>query len=113
MSRIQLMALSHRKLSAWYHLLGQQLGAGLPLADALRSSRGAGIPSATLNAMAAAIHGGGTSNDALNASGNRLPSVDRVSLAAAAQAVRMPQTLKALSARHDRLTAAKIRAKLA
>ena len=63
--------------------------------------------------MAAAIHAGGNSNDALNASGNRLPSVDRVSLAAAALAGRMPQTLQALSARHDRLAAAKMRAMLA
>lgn len=107
------MGLSHRKLSAWYYQLGQQLDAGLPLPDALRASRGAGIPSKTLNAMAAANRAGGNTNDALNASENYLPAVDRVSLAAAASAGRMPQTLRALSVRHAQLAAAKLRAILA
>ncbi|HTO02345.1 MAG TPA: type II secretion system F family protein [Opitutus sp.] len=108
-----MMHLSHGKLSAWYHQLGQQLGAGLPLPDALRASRGAGIPSETLNAMAAAISAGGNTNDALNASAGRLPPADRVSLAASALAGRMPQTLQALSVRHAQLAAAKMKTVLA
>jgi hypothetical protein len=36
------MPLSHKKLSAWYHLLAQQLDAGLPFPAALRASTGSG-----------------------------------------------------------------------
>ena len=103
------MSLSHRKLSAWYHQLARQLEAGLPLAAALRSSRGTGLPAARLEAMAQKIEAGGSVDAALEAAEGWLPLPDRLVLAAAAEAGRMPLTLNSLSARHARLGAAQLR----
>lgn len=107
------MSLGHRKLSAWYHQLAQQLEAGLPFADALRSSRGTGAPSPGVEAMAATIEAGGSIDDALTRANAWLPSADRLFLSAAATAGRMPRTLHVLSARHARLGAAQLRIVLA
>jgi len=103
------MFFRHRRLSAWYHQLAQQLEAGLPLADALRASRGTGAPSAGLDLMIAKIVAGGTVDDALRSAGSWLPFADQLALSAAAEAGRMPRTLHNLSTRHAQIGAAKLR----
>ncbi|WP_414662998.1 type II secretion system F family protein [Horticoccus sp. 23ND18S-11] len=107
------MPLGHRKLSAWYRQLAQQLEAGLPLADAIRASRGTGAPAAGLEQMATTIERGGSTDDALRAAGAWLPLADVLALSAAAGAGRMPRTLDNLSARHAEIGAAKLRLALA
>lgn len=103
------MPLSHRKLSLWYGQLAQQLEAGLPFADALRSTRGTGAPSEGLDTMALLIESGGSIDDALSAAGGWLPFADRLFLSAAAETGRMPRVLRNLSARYTRLGAAGFR----
>ncbi|MEO6569748.1 MAG: type II secretion system F family protein [Opitutaceae bacterium] len=103
------MPLSHRKLAAWYVQLAQQLEAGLPLAEALQSSRGTGAPSAGLEAMAAQITRGGSVDDALRAGHPWLPIADKLALSASAEAGRLPLTLRNLSTRHEQIGAAKRR----
>jgi general secretion pathway protein F/type IV pilus assembly protein PilC len=107
------MSLGHRKLAAWYHQLAQQLEAGLPLADALRLSRGTGAPSTGVDAMAETIETGGSIDDALTRASAWLPFADRLFLSAAAAAGRMPRILHVLSARHAQLGSAKLRTLLA
>jgi type II secretory pathway component PulF len=107
------MFLGHRKLATWYQQLAQQLEAGLPLATALRTSRGTGVPTRTLEAMAATIETGGSVGDALRAAGAWLPYADLLALTAAAEAGRMPRTLHTLSARHTQIGSAKLRIALA
>ena len=107
------MSLSHRKLSAWYRQLAQQLEAGLPLAAALRSSRGTGAPAAGLDAMAQRIETGGTVEQALRTAKGWLPFADILALSAAAGSGRMPRTLHNLSARHEQIGTAKLRIVLA
>jgi type II secretory pathway component PulF len=107
------MVLGHRKLSAWYQQLAQNLEAGLPLAVALRSSRGTGAPDRAMDVMAARIEAGGSVPDALGCAGSWLPYADLLALTAAAEAGRMPRTLHSLSARHAQIGAAKLRMALA
>jgi general secretion pathway protein F/type IV pilus assembly protein PilC len=107
------MLLGHRKLSAWYHQLAQNLEAGMPLAAALRAAQGTGAPASTLENMAACIETGGSAADALRAAGSWLPLADLLALTAAAEAGRMPRTLHALSARHALIGTAKLRVVLA
>jgi type II secretory pathway component PulF len=105
--------LSHRRLSAWYVQLAQQLEAGLTLVQALRVGGGLGAPAAMADAMAATVESGGSTHDALRAAERWLPFSDRVALSASAEAGRLPQTLRALAARHAQLGAAKLRVVLA
>lgn len=104
---------SHRRLAAWYIQLAQQLEAGLTLAESLRAAQGMGMPPATLSAMAATIDHGGSARDALATGAAHLPEPDRLALSASADAGRMPQTLRALAARHEQLGAAKMKILLA
>lgn len=101
------MPLGHHKLSAWYHQLAQQLEAGLPFADALRSSLGTGAPKAALESMAGAIEAGGSIDDVLRSANHWLPLPDILALTASAHAGRMPRTLHNLSKRHADIGAAK------
>jgi general secretion pathway protein F/type IV pilus assembly protein PilC len=107
------MSLGHRKLSTWYQQLAQNLEAGLRLTDALRLSRGVGVPAAGLEAMAGKIEAGGTVDDALREGGTWLPYADLLALSAAAEAGRMPRILRSLSVRHAHIGAAKMRIVLA
>jgi general secretion pathway protein F/type IV pilus assembly protein PilC len=107
------MLLRHRKLSAWYQQLAQNLEAGLPLAAAVRSSQGTGAPAAALETMAATIEHGGTADDALRGARSWLPEADVLALSAANDAGRMPRTLHNLSGRHEQIGAAKLRMMLA
>ena len=107
------MSLGHRALSAWYRQLAQQLEAELPLAAALRSSRGTGAPAAGLDAMAQTVESGGSVDDAFRTATTWLPFPDILALSAAADAGRMPRTLRALSTRHEQIGGAKLRVVLA
>ena len=107
------MALSHRKLSAWYAQLAQQLESGLPFTQALRLARGTGMPSAGLEGMATTIESGGSVDAALRAGTAWLPPADVLALSAAAEAGRMPRTLRNLSVRHGEIGAAQLRLMLA
>jgi general secretion pathway protein F/type IV pilus assembly protein PilC len=107
------MALSHRKLSAWYRLLAQQLAAGVGFPGAIRSARGAGLPAATGEAMAMHLEQGGSIASALDLAGRWLPAADRGVISAAAAAGRVPGLLEHLSIRHAALGAAKLRLMLA
>lgn len=107
------MSLGHRALSAWYRQLAQQLEAGLPFAAALRCSRGTGAPAAGLDTMAQTIESGGSVDDAFRTATTWLPFPDILALSAAADAGRMPHTLRALSTRHEQIGGAKLRVVLA
>src|SRR5438876_559240 len=107
------MPLSHRQLSAWYLQLAQQLEAGLSLAQALQATRASGPPRATLDAMVAKIETGGGVDDALRVAEKWLPLADTLALSAAAEAGRMPRTLRSLAARHSEIGSAKLRITLA
>ena len=106
------MSLGHRKLSRWYHNLGQQLEHGVPLVEALRLSKGLGPPAQPLEWMASQIEAGGSVADALKA-GPWLPDADRLAMSAAASAGRMPLILHTLSERHAQLGKAKLKLALA
>jgi general secretion pathway protein F/type IV pilus assembly protein PilC len=107
------MSLSHRRLSSWYQQLAQQLEAGLPLIDAVRSTRGTGLPDAGIEAVAGTMENGGATTAAWNAAERWLPLADRLVLSAAAESGRMPSVLTSLAQRHQQLGAAKFRAALA
>ena len=107
------MPLSHKKLSAWYHPLAQQLEAGLPFAAALRASTGTGAPAAGITAMAITVETGGSIDDALRVAGPWLPAADRLFLSAAAETGRLPRVLRNLSERHAQFSAVKLRVALA
>lgn len=107
------MSLGHRQFSSWYFQLAQQLEAGLPLAQALRSSHGTGAPAAGLESMAAVVERGGSVDAALHAAASWLPSGDRLALSAAATAGKLPLTLHSLAARHAQIGSAKQRVAVA
>jgi type II secretory pathway component PulF len=107
------MPLSHKKLSAWHHLLAQQLEAGLTLPTALRATAGTGAPAATLDAMAKTIEHGGSIDDALRLTRDWLPVSDALFLSAAAPSGRLPRVLRNLSERHAQFSAVKTRLLLA
>jgi type II secretory pathway component PulF len=107
------MPLSHKKLSAWYHLLAQQLDAGLPFSTALRASVGGGAPAAALVRMADTAERGGSIDDALRETGAWLPHADKLFLSAGAETGRLPRVLRNLSARHAQFGAVKTRLLLA
>jgi type II secretory pathway component PulF len=103
------VSLSHRKLAAWYPQLAQQLEAGLAFTDALRSSRGTGMPEIALEAMAQAVETGNTVQAALDAGAAWLPEADRLMLAAAAEAGRFTHVLQNLATRHSQVYAAQLK----
>ena len=107
------MSLSHRRLSSWYHQLAQQLEAGLPFIDAVKSARGTGLPDAGGEAVTRTIEAGGTMAAGWKAAERWLPRSDRLVLSAAAESGRMPAALTRLAHRHQQLGAAKLRAALA
>ncbi len=103
------MSLSHRKLSAWYLQLAQQLEAGLSLVRALQATRASGPPGAVIDAMVVTIEAGGRVEDALRVAEKNLPRPDALALAAAAEAGHMPRSLRTLAARHAEIAAAQVR----
>ncbi len=107
------MFLRHRVLAAWYTQLAQQLEAGLTFHDALQAATGHRRLNEVTARMAARIQAGGSADDALRVAEDLVPQADLLSLSAAAEAGRMPQVLRSLSARHERLAAAQFRIVLA
>lgn len=105
--------LGHKKLARWYLILAQHLEAGVPLANALRFSSGAGVPAREIEAVAALIEQGGSINDALRAFERWMPVADRRFFSAAAEAGRLPRVLRNLSARHAQSSSVKLRLLLA
>ena len=106
------MPLSHRRLANWYVQLAQQLDAGIPLAESFRMTRGT-ASGAVVDTMAATIEHGGSTDDALRAGAKLFPLQDQLALSAAADAGRMPHTLRALATRHSQVAAAQVRIVLA
>lgn len=107
------MPLRHRPLASWYIQLAQQLEAGMPLAGALRAARSNPRIGRLAETMAAQIDRGGNVDEALRAAGTALPMADQLVLSAAAESGRMPQSLRHLAGRHEKLGAAKLRIVLA
>lgn len=107
------MSLSHRRLSIWYQQLAQQLEAGVPLAEALRTVRVGGVPPLATERMAQQIEAGGSAADALRAGGAWLPAADVIFLSASAEVGRLPRTLQNLAARHEHLRTVTLRVILA
>lgn len=107
------MSLSHKNLSAWYHLLAQQLDAGLTFPLALRATLGGGAPASGILQMAEAIDRGSSIDDALRIAGAWLPEPDRLFLSAGAQTGRLPRVLHNLSVRHAQFSSVKTRLLLA
>lgn len=105
------MALSHKKISAWYLQLAQQLEAGLPLIAAIRGN--AGILKADREAMARELEAGASFPDTVHRAGPWLPKGDRLFLATAFTAGRLPHTLRNLSSRHSQLAEASRRVVMA
>lgn len=103
------MSPSHEHLSRWYHQLAQQLEAGRPLAEALRTSHGNGRINAVAGAMADAIEQGGSVDEALGIARGALPEADTLFLSAAAETGRLPRILQTLSARHEQFRTLKLR----
>lgn len=90
--------MSPTKLSAWYQQLSQQSGAGLGVAEALRSS--GGPPAGDLRAMAGELEGGRALDAVLRDAPRWLPKADRFLLSAAAQSGRWPEVTAQLSTHH-------------
>jgi general secretion pathway protein F/type IV pilus assembly protein PilC len=107
------MPLSHRKLAAWYGQLAQTLEAGVPLPAAVRMARGLGPTGVAVETMAQSIERTGSFDDALRSAGKWLPSSDQLFLSAAAEAGRLPPTLRKLAARHAQMGASQLRLALA
>ena len=107
------MALSHKKLSAWYHVFAQNLEAGLSFGDALRGAAGNGVSPDDVSNMAATVESGGSVDDALQRAGAKIPTSDRLFISAGSATGRLPRILRTLSERHARLGAVKTRLFLA
>lgn len=101
------MSLSHKKLASWYLQLAQSLESGLPLAAALDTCEGA--PATGRRLMANQIEAGASVDEMLKQAPGWLPKKDRYFWSAAARSGRLPQTLRTLSDRHERLGAAKMK----
>lgn len=98
---------SHKQLSGWYTRLGQNIEAGIVLADALRLTDGP--PAKSREAMARQIEAGMPFEDVLRQAPKWLPQADRLFLVAAMQTGRLPQTFKDLAERHARIGATQIK----
>jgi len=95
---LAVLPLSHAKLSAFYLQLGQQLGAGLTLAQSLAARSPA--PPKDCQRLVNLITAGEPVAAVFAAAGDWLPQEDRPLLIAAADTGRLPLILHTLSARH-------------
>ncbi len=102
------MPLASDKLAIVYHNLAQLLGAGVTLAQALRSPSPA--PGADCYRLAALIEAGASMPEVIGAAGDWLPRSDRPFILAAAGSGRLPLVLENLSKRHEQLGATRRRA---
>jgi type II secretory pathway component PulF len=98
---------SHQQLAHWYNRLGQQMEAGVTLAEALRFCDG--VPAAGREAMAQQIESGEAIEKVLKDAPRWLPQPDRLFLVAAMRTGHLPQTLKNLAERHNRFGATQLK----
>jgi general secretion pathway protein F/type IV pilus assembly protein PilC len=99
--------LSSSKLAIVYHNLAQLLGAGVTLAEALRSPSPA--PVADCFRLAGLIESGASLAEVIAAAGAWLPQSDRPFLLAAGNSGRLPLVLENLAARHEQIGATRRR----
>jgi len=92
------MAVSHKKLSAWYLQLAQNLDAGLPLPSALATA--SGPPKEDLSAMSARLDAGESVEGLLKNGPAWLPKMDCMLMTAAAASGKLPDACRKLSATH-------------
>jgi general secretion pathway protein F/type IV pilus assembly protein PilC len=95
------LPLSHAKLASFYLQIGQQLGAGLTLAQALGDRSAA--PADDCAQLVRRIEAGEPVGAIFNAAGDWLPADDRPFLIAAAETGRLPRILQNLATRHEEL----------
>jgi len=98
---------SHKQLANWYAQLGQHLEAGVLLADALRLCEGP--PAKDRERIANRIQKGDTVEEVLREAPKWIPRADRFFLAAAMETGNLPDTLRNLSDRHDRIGATQLK----
>jgi len=101
------MPLPHQKLASWYLQLAQSMESGVPLPGALKACRGAPLPGRI--AMAQSLESGVSVDDVLRGAPAWFPKKDTYFWSAAAHTGRLPQTLRALADRHERMGAAKLK----
>lgn len=101
---------SHKVLSNWYLQLAEHLEAGTRLAEAC--SVCAGPPAKDRLRLAAGIEVGTPIGDVMASAPAWLPHADRVFICSAMETGRLPQTLKNLSDRHDRIGATQFKVTL-
>lgn len=101
------MPLPAEKLAIVYHNLAQLLGAGVTLAQALRSPSPA--PGADCYRLAELIESGASIAEVIGAAGDWLPQSDRPFILAAAGSGRLPLVLQNLAARHEQIGATRRR----
>jgi general secretion pathway protein F/type IV pilus assembly protein PilC len=94
---------SHKTLSNWYLQLAEHLEVGTPLAEALIACEG--TPSKDRLRLARLIELGSSIEDVMAVAPAWLPKSDRVFICTAMQTGRLPQTLRNLSERHERVGA--------
>jgi len=98
---------SHKVLSNWYLQLAEHLDSGCRLAEALRVC--AGPPSKDRLRLASKIEDGLPVTEVMQSAPSWLPKADRVFICAAMETGRLPQTLKNLSDKHERIGATQLK----
>jgi type IV pilus assembly protein PilC len=101
---------SHKVLSNWYRQLAEHLDSGTRLAEAFSAC--AGPPRQDRLRMAALIEAGTAIEAVMAAAPAWLPKADRVFISTAMQTGRLPQTLRNLSDRHERIGATQLKVML-
>jgi general secretion pathway protein F/type IV pilus assembly protein PilC len=98
---------SHKVLSNWYLQLAEHLESGTRLAEAVTVC--AGPPSKDRFRLGALIENGTPIDEVMDAAPAWLPKTDRVFICTAMETGRLPQTLRNLSDRHDRIGATQLK----
>ncbi|MEM7790189.1 MAG: type II secretion system F family protein [Verrucomicrobiota bacterium] len=95
------MSVSHKTLAAWYGQLAQLIEAGTALAGAIRIA--GGPPARSREHIAKEIEQGKPIDEILASRPKWLPKTDSIFICAAMETGRLPQTLRSLSERHERI----------
>jgi general secretion pathway protein F/type IV pilus assembly protein PilC len=98
---------SHKVLSNWYLQLAEHLESGTRLAEAVTVC--SGPPSKARFQLSALIEAGTPIADVMDAAPAWLPKADRVFICTAMETGRLPQTLRNLSDRHERIGATQLK----
>jgi len=98
---------SHKVLSNWYRQLTEHLDSGTRLAEAITVC--AGPPSKDRFRLAALIEGGTSITEVMEVAPAWLSQSDRVFICTAMETGRLPQTLRNLSDRHERIGATQLK----